>query len=475
MSHRVPSSLSLALTLVVGMGGQALAMPQADLRPFALAQNAASVDAMNRWTAAMDAADKAMATKAPVDEMLKALEAPDAFHEQKIVELRSHPQYQAALQRALGLQLKKAKLYANIGFLYAKTAAEKRNGTLLNQQGGAFARMDQAKATLAGYARYKGEADPGFRDMTAYVDKLKVQVDSVASQLGVKPGVTADGQTSAPQSTTPVDRGTATYFEQWWDKLNAAENLLNTGDRRAQGAIADAQQHQKGWNAWLVKHSEYEKALARQNAMAAKLATAKVDANIKEALEMARKGFAEKNTNYFGPQAGPKQRLDWARKELDTYIKLNGEMDPQVAPARDRIAAAEKDIEAMGLKLKQAALAARKMPAEAYTGGDKAALKAQILSYWKAKYPSDKVLGVRFFQNFWKRETSWKDNATSIYKSDYSWLPVKVIVQTSPEIATLYPVFANKQHQEGNRVVISGDHSGGMYVVDEMLMKNVRF
>jgi hypothetical protein len=475
MSHRVPLTLSMLLATVVGVAGPALAAPQGGHQTFVIAQNAGAIEAMNRWTAAMDAADKSMADKAPVDEMLKALEAPDLYHESKMLELRSHPAYQATLQRQLALRLKKAKLYANIGFLYAKTGAERRDGSLFTQQGGAFARMQQATDTLASYARYKGEADAGYREMTAYVGKLKAQVDNVAGQLNVKPGMTAGGGSAAPDSATPIDNGTRTYFVQWWDKLNNVEQLLATNDKRAEQALASAREHQKGWNGWLVKHSEYEKAMARQNAFAARMATAKANGFVTEALELAKKGVADKNTNYFGPTAGPAQRLDWARKELDAYIKLNGEADPQVAPLKARIAAAAKDIDAMGLKLKQAELASRKMPVDVYGGGDKASLKAQILAFWKAKYPQDKILGIRFFETNWKRETAWNANATNLYKTDYSWLPVKLIVQTSPDIATLYPVFANKRHLEGNKIVIAGDHGGGGYVVSEMLMKNVRF
>ena len=109
-----------------------------------------------------------------------------------------------------------------LGFLYAKTAAEKHNATLLNQQGGAFARIQQATETLASYARYKGEADSGYREMTAYVSTMKEKIDSVAKQLGVTPGV-AGGGSPVPESKTPVDRGTATYFRQWWERLDEAE------------------------------------------------------------------------------------------------------------------------------------------------------------------------------------------------------------------------------------------------------------
>jgi hypothetical protein len=424
----------------------------------------------SEWQAKMQAADDALARKAPVDELRTALEAPDTFHSERMQVLKRHPQYAEGLERQLGLRLKRVKLYANMGYLYAKTAAEKRNASLLTQKGGAYACMDEAAAILASYKEAKGEADTGYRQMEQYVAELRKQVDGVAPQLG------AVGVSAAPRAKTPVDKGTQTYYQQWWDKLDAAEKAVAAKDLgKAQGLLRAAQDHQKGWNSWLQKHSEYEAALARQNRMAAKLMVATIEAEIGAGAAMTDKGAGEKNINYFGANAGPAQRIGNARKELEAYIKLKGENDPEVARLRKAIAAAAGQLEQKGAALKAEQLAARKMPVDVYTGSDKAAIKAQMLAHWKQKYPQDKVLGIRFFETNWTRETNWKTNATSIYKSDYSWLPAKVVVQTSGEIATLYPIFANKQHQSGNKMVISDDRGGAGYAVSEMLMKNVKF
>jgi hypothetical protein len=146
-----------------------------------------------------------------------------------------------------------------------------------------------------------------------------------------------------------------------------------------------------------------------------------------------------------------------------------------VARLGQALASAEQQVEQYGAKLRAAALASRELPVDVYSGSDKGAIKSAILSYWKERYPADKVLGVRFFETNWTRETNWKENATSIYKSDYSWLPVKVVVQTSGEVAALYPAFANKQHQSGDKMVISDDRGGAAYAVSEMLLKKVKF
>ncbi len=438
-----------------------LGAQSARIHPYTLQQTEA-------WQGRMAAAEKAVADKAPVDEMLKALEANEAFQQEQAQVLQRHPDFGRFLERHLALRLKLAKLYANIGFLYAKTAGDKKDATLLTQQGGAFARMDQADRTLAAFAKAKGEEDPGHQEMKAYLAQVRRQVDGLAAQLG------SAGVSVVPASRTPIDKGVTTYFHQWWEKLDEVDKAL-AGGGNAAGALRSAQDHQKGWNGWLVKHSEYEKVLARQNAQAAKVTARAAEAEVAEALALVKKGQGEKNLNYFQESGGPAQRIANARREVDALAKLKGPSDPEVLRLSRAVEDAEKQARGAGSALKAEALAARKMPVEAYSGPDKAGIKAQMLAYWKQKYPQDKVLGIRFFETHWKRETNWKSNATSIYKSDYSWLPAKVVVQTSAEVAALYPVFANKQHQQENKMVISDDRGGREYAVDEMLMRNVKF
>ena len=85
------------------------------------------------------------------------------------------------------------------------------------------------------------------------------------------------------------------------------------------------------------------------------------------------------------------------------------------------------------------------------------------------------MLGIRFFEAGWTRENNLKASINTIYETDYSWLPAKVVVESSAEVAALYPVFANRQNQEGGRLTISDDRSGSAFGVGKMLMKNVKF
>lgn len=432
---------------------------------FADALPAAVKKSMDDWQKLMTAADGAVEKKAHGDDLMNALEATETFHSGHAEQLKAHPDYEKALEHQLAIRLSLVKLYANVSFMYAKTAAEKRDAKLLTQRGGALERMEQAQKTLQAYVAIKGEADPGAQKMTTYVAELKKQVDGVAPQL--------EAAAAANPPPAAVDKGTENYFRQWVEKLADAEKATSPKD--AGRALEAARHHQKGWDSWLQKHPDYAKTLARQDALGTRLTSGAVEPELEAALAQAQKGLDDKNPNFFGPNSGPHQKLKQARASLAALAQAKGEKDPEVVRLTNAANAAEQKIEAMGKQLSSDALAKREMPSDGYAGSDKAALKGQILAHWKKKYPNDKVLGVRFFQTEWTRETNWKSNATSIYKSDYSWLGVKVVVQKNDEVASLFPAFANKQHQNSDQVIVSDDRSGSSYVVGEMLMKNVRF
>lgn len=424
----------------------------------------------DEWQRLMDSADAAMAKKAPADEMLKALEATEAFLSERAQPLKRHPDFQQGFEHQLAIRLSLVKLQANMGFLYAKTAADRRNGTLLTQPGGAFERLTKASDLLKTYRAAKGEDDPAGQTMVTYVADLRKQADNVGAQLN------ATGVSVVPSSSTPIDHGAEGYFRQWWEKLDAAEKAFASSDfAAAQNAYRTARDHQNGWKGWLIKHSEYEKTLARQEALGTKLLSKEVGLETAAALSQAKTGFDEKNPNYFSPSSGVYQRLGRAHSALTALAKVKGDQDAEVVQLTRAIGEAEAQVRAQGNQLEAAAIAGRAMPVDVYAGADKAALKASILAYWQARYPKDKVLGVRFFETGWTRETNWKLSINTAYLTDYSWLPVKVVVQTSDEVASLFPAFANTQQQGSGKTTISDDRSGSSYVVGKMLMKNVKF
>jgi len=110
-------------------------------------------------------------------------------------------------------------------------------------------------------------------------------------------------------------------------------------------------------------------------------------------------------------------------------------------------------------------------PADVYSGKDKKELKKMILDAWKAKYPKDNVLGVRFHMDHWKRDANYKANSTSIYKTDTSVLAVSVVVQDDSKYATIFPAYINKDNLSGE-LNTGVETKKSQYVVKQMLVKN---
>ncbi len=110
-------------------------------------------------------------------------------------------------------------------------------------------------------------------------------------------------------------------------------------------------------------------------------------------------------------------------------------------------------------------------PIDVYAGEDKEKFRSMILSAWKKRYPSDKVLGVRFPVDHWIRNSNYKANATSIYKTDTSVLPARVVVQTDNRYATIFPAYINKNNLNGH-ITVGVDTKKSQYVIRQMALKN---
>lgn len=114
-------------------------------------------------------------------------------------------------------------------------------------------------------------------------------------------------------------------------------------------------------------------------------------------------------------------------------------------------------------------------PADVYEGADKAKLKDLILSAWKAEHPQDEIMGVRFTAKDWKaNENAHRDDAGKVlYITDKAVLVVSVIMKTSPEIATIFPAYINKENK--TRALNAGVQTKTKeYVVKQMLVANYK-
>ncbi|MCA9797040.1 MAG: hypothetical protein KC910_34760, partial [Candidatus Eremiobacteraeota bacterium] len=106
-------------------------------------------------------------------------------------------------------------------------------------------------------------------------------------------------------------------------------------------------------------------------------------------------------------------------------------------------------------ELATALIAANRAPANAYTGGDRAAIESAVRSAWKARYPNLQVLEVRMPES-WSRETGWRWDSTSkaFRRFDESSMRVSTVLATSPTVATWQTQWVHTFHLSGNKLVV---------------------
>jgi hypothetical protein len=118
-------------------------------------------------------------------------------------------------------------------------------------------------------------------------------------------------------------------------------------------------------------------------------------------------------------------------------------------------------------------LAATSAPVDLYTGADKEEIRDMVTQAWKKKYPKDDILGVRFPNKTWVRDSVWRwssaDKGWS--NNDTSVLRLAVIVKTDKTVATIYQAYVNRDNASDS-VNVGVDTKGNEYVVEEMLLEN---
>ena len=197
-----------------------------------------------------------------------------------------------------------------------------------------------------------------------------------------------------------------------------------------------------------------------------------IEDELGEAVVAAKKAQAEKKPAFF--KGGVKQRLDRANDFLAVLETIKGKDDPQVQKLISNWEAKKKDIDAAEESMATELLASVQTPPDVYNASDKKTLYKMIEKEWKRLYPEDKIMAIRFHNDTWNRSTEWKWNNSGWYKVDTSVLAVKVIVKTSNEIATIYPAYINKDHLKGDKLNVGAHTKKPGYVIEKMLMKNLK-
>ncbi len=192
---------------------------------------------------------------------------------------------------------------------------------------------------------------------------------------------------------------------------------------------------------------------------------------IAKAVTTAEQAAADKKPGFF--TGAVPQQFDMARRNVEVYAGVVGADDPKTAKLRETLAAAEKKIESLRAGLRQEILAGTKTPPDAYAGADKSQIKGLVEQAWKAQYPKDELLAVRFVTPEWKRKTgaTWSAAWKSWEEYDQSEMQVRVIVRTDNKVATVYWVYVTKDHKANDQIKVEARTKGGGS--DEMLLANV--
>lgn len=414
------------------------------------------------WRQKLDGAEAVSRPGGDPEQALPALEALEAWYQEKKQVLERHPEYKESLKRQLLLRIKLTKLTAVSGLVFADAAVKQQKTSLLDGKGGAYAQLEKADRLVQSLAAVLGD-QPAVKDLQAYVEQVRGKVKEKAGQVKGGGGALA----------TAVDPGvklhpfTKQTFETWSANLAEDAGIL-AGSRSVEEKVKELEGGRRWFessHAELKKHPNFEAGLAKMTPLMLGLAELKG----RRAVEFAEKGLKEMNPNMFSESSGTYQQLKEGEKLL---AEFGG--GAEGARAKASLEASKAQVARLSEQYSAKAAAAFRLPAEAYGGGDKASLKGRVLAKWKELYPGDQVLGVRFLKADWERrkESNW--NNGSWYHYDNSVLLVYVVIRKSAELATVYPAYINKNNQTG-AIAIGAGTKGNSYSHQDMLMKNVSF
>jgi hypothetical protein len=175
-------------------------------------------------------------------------------------------------------------------------------------------------------------------------------------------------------------------------------------------------------------------------------------------------------------QKGLAKETNKLDKQISAYMAKADSKDPATKKFEAEISQKLKKIQDISKKL--GAIDLVKTPPDIYNGKDKAELLKIIKKDWKAKYPKDDIIGVRFSDPSWKHRDEKRYHAInkSHYRVNVSSMEVKVIVKKDAKTAYIYPVFLQKDHLNKDQLEVDVDTAKSSPLASgvEMLMKNYK-
>jgi len=416
------------------------------------------------WLARLDKAEAVSKPGGSPEAAKPVMEELETFFAEKKQVLERHPDYKKPLLRQLLLRIKLAKITAVSGLAVAEAGLTRKDPAFFNGRGGAYEQLDKADALVEAVASVLGKEQQAYTDLAAYVAQVRTKVGEKAAK------VTVGGVAVVNTSGAKIHPFTQQTFETWLKNLEA-DKAVAAGSDPLEKKLKELE---GGWSwyrsneAELRKHPGYVQAAARMQAQQLMLGELKAQ----KAVVFAQQGLKELNPNMFSESSGTYQQLKEAESLQETCAKAEG----NDAAACEKLAKSITDAKATVLKLatdyRKIAAEKYRLPPERYTGGDKSDLKKRVLAIWKELYPDDKVLGMRFHREAWERKKESSLNNGTWYHYDNSVLVTFVVVKTSAELATVYPVYVNKNNQS-EELKIGADTKGKSYVQNAMLLKNL--
>ena len=202
----------------------------------------------------------------------------------------------------------------------------------------------------------------------------------------------------------------------------------------------------------------------------------RIEGLMTKAQEMVDQAVKEKRPEWF-TGGGIQNTLTQASGQLDSLAAIKGKDDPQVKELRGKFSQLSDKVKKAEGSLKESILAATKMPANAYSGGDKEQIISLAVKEWNKKHSDKALLAKGISMPNWERRTEWryKSGGGTRYKVDRSYLQVWVITKTSDTIATQYFIELSKNHMQGDKITLNAPKNlQGDVFKTEMLLKNVK-
>jgi len=421
---------------------------------------------IDQWQANLDKSEAASKPNGDIAVAKKTIESLEEFYKEKKQTLERHPDYKKYLQRQIILRIKLAKITAISALTQAEKGLQAGSADFFSAKGGAFDEMAKADALAEAVASVIGKEQQVYTDLTAYIEQVRGKVKEKADQIKVGGvGVVTDPGVKLHPHTKET-------FETWLKNM-AEDRAVLEGNKPLETKLKELE----GGRSWfrsnrqeLKKHPNYARGAEQMAGLDMRLGELKCQ----KALELAQTGLKTENSNMFNDSSGTYQTLKEAEQILEEYSKEMGADNKLCVQLAKSITNARAGVEKIKSEYKRTAAQKYRLPAEKYSGGDKAKLKKMVLDKWKELHPNDKVLGVRFHMGEWQRKKESNFNNGTWYHYDNSVLAVLVVVKTSPELATVYPAYLNKNNQSSS-MTVGAETKGSGYVQEEMLLKNVSF